>query len=130
MMLALTDFASPAYHVDLRKFVMKPDMSYIPPDYRFYIYFNRSGAPRFSQMGGILNVKTGRSDLILGEVALYPLGYVGCVGGPRETSLAEAQGLCDISHFARYRHDYRATLWLRIPQRCPAQSSPLSYDGE
>jgi hypothetical protein len=85
------------------------------------------GQLRFSSGMAILNTEGKGSDYVMAEVALPPFGY--CVTRPvgDRRSLAESQGLYDITWFANYKLNEWARVHLRIPTRETNFPSPLDY---
>ena len=91
-----------AVNPELVKFVLDRDRSYLPPKYRFYMYFNRGAATdmlRSAGFTGKLNFHTGQSTS-LSEISFPPFGYVFTID-----SEAPDRRLFDITHFSRYRYN-------------------------
>lgn len=127
MAVAMSAEVSLDAHRDIRQFLLSPWQRYMPSDYRAFVYFNMRGQLRFSSGMAILNTEGKGSDYVMAEVALPPFGY--CVTRPvgDRRSLAESQGLYDITWFANYKLNEWARVHLRIPTRESNFPSPLDY---
>lgn len=107
MMFSTASEKFQAKHQDLVKFVKNKELKYLPPRYRFFVYFNHEGRPRM--LGDVMQKM--RIDYSNGlrfvpepmyEVTFPPYGYVMMVNGED----APDKRLVEITHFARY--DFRA----------------------
>jgi len=87
---------------ELVEFVLNKEKMYLPPKYRFYVYFNRGAATDRLRYAGIMaksNFDTGNLT-VLSEISFPPFGYVLTIdSGPPDDRLFE------ITHFARYRYN-------------------------
>lgn len=79
---------------DLVRFVLNPELSGLPPEYRFFTYFNTS--PRYRRIGTAALMKLGRGGpILISEFAFPPYGYVMTIDSdPPDDRLFE------ITHFA------------------------------
>ncbi len=95
---------------ELVEFVLNRDKLYLPPQYRFYVYFNR-GVPtdrlRSTGIVGKLNFDTGKQTLI-SEITFPPFGYVFTI----DSEIPDRR-LFEITHFSRYRYDDLKVLEMR-----------------
>lgn len=127
MALAMSSERTLEYHRELRRFVLNREQKYLPPKYRVHAYFNVDGQPRFASGMAIMRTDVNRASYVEAEVALPPFGYCVSTIVKDAKSLAEYQGLCDITWFARY--DYN--IWTRVSVCLPAKETheplPLDY---
>ncbi|OHD14902.1 MAG: hypothetical protein A2086_10925 [Spirochaetes bacterium GWD1_27_9] len=94
---------------DLVFFVLNKEKKYLPPKYRFFIYYNIEGYIRNSPSYGIFNIETNQS--IFGtEINFPPFGY-----SMTFNSQAPDERLVEITHFSRYSYDETVTLSLKLP---------------
>ena len=97
-------------HPELVHFVLNRDSRFLPPAYRFFVYYNVEGRPRATGGGiGILNIKTGKSTII-SEITFPPFGYVMTID-----SEPPDQRLFEITHFARYSYSDFRVMTLQLP---------------
>ena len=128
MMLAVMD----EDHIDsydyVRRFIHNKEQKYLPPDFRVYVYFTRSHKPRLANKeSAIMRVDLNALDYVNAEIARPPFGY--CITSTRtrgKKSLAEHQGLFDISWFSRIDYNVWTTEFLRLPIK--QVNSPLPLD--
>jgi len=127
MALAMCSERTLDYHAELRKFVLNREQKYIPPKYRVYVYFNGDGQPRFASDMVIVKADSGSGSYVEAEVALPPFGY--CISKPIKNmkSLAEYQGLYDITWFGEYDYNDLVSVHLRLPARDTHEPFPLDY---
>jgi hypothetical protein len=94
---------------DLVGFVLDPRKKYLPPDYRFFVYYNHSGGIRVRDISAALKIDTGRV-MVSTEFSFPPFGYVLTFDTPPLDGR-----LFEITHFARYGYDEFDRIELRLP---------------
>ncbi len=96
-------------HPDLVRFVLNREQPYLPPEYRFFLYYNFEGT--FRRVGedmAFLRLWEGKWRKIT-EMSFPPLGFVlVCDDEPPDLRL------CEITHFSRYRYDDFVTVPLKL----------------
>lgn len=128
MSTAMVADATLSYHEELRAFLLDKYSTALPQKYRAYIYFNADGQPRFATDMVIMRTDMNSMDYVDAEVSRPPFGY--CVTSStkrREKSLAESQGLCNITWFGNYKYNEESILHLDIPFRETHEPLPLDY---
>lgn len=96
-------------HPELIKFVLNKNEKYLPPEFRFFVYFNIEGKFRFIGMQHFLKVDK-RKITSLSEINFPPYGYVMTINSdPPDPKLIE------ITHFSRYDFNRFDTKAMRIP---------------
>lgn len=130
MALAMSSEQTLTYHQELRRFVLNKHERYLPPKYRIFAYFNVDGQPRFASGMAIMRVDTNSGDYVEAEVSLPPFGY--CITTPMKgkKSLAETQGLYEISWFSKFAYDEWLPVYLRLPSKATHEPLPLDYRSE
>jgi hypothetical protein len=130
MALAMSSERTLNYHRELRQYVLNKHERYLPPKYRVYAYFNVNGQPRFASGMAIMRIDTNSGDYVEAEVSLPPFGY--CISTPIKgsKSLAETQGLYEITWFSRFAYDERVHVDLRLPSKETHEPLPLDYRSE
>jgi hypothetical protein len=130
MALAMSSEQTLKYHQELRRFVLNKHERYLPPKYRIYAYFNVDGQPRFASGMAIMRVDTNSGDYVEAEVSLPPFGY--CITTPMKgkKSLAETQGLFEITWFSKFAYDEWLPVYLRLPSKATHEPLPLDYRSE
>lgn len=110
MFFSVNDARLRANHPELVRFVLNKESRYLPPDYRFFVYFNPPGSNfRYEDFKGIMDTDTGQFSLA-SEIAYPPFGYVFTMGsGPLDDRHAE------ITHFARFGYQEQSFQCLRLP---------------
>jgi hypothetical protein len=82
---------------ELRDFVLNRDRRFLPPKYRFFVYYNSSNLFRHLGTQGRVRLDRGAEITFLSEIAYPPFGYVMTIDSePPDERLAE------ITHFVRY----------------------------
>lgn len=110
-------------HPKLVEFVLNKERRYLPPEYRFFIYFNRGGLHdrfRYSGVSGSINLDTGRT-ITLSEITFPPFGYVMTLG-----SEPPDRRLLEITHFSTYGYNEFKILELRPP----VLDTPTYFPGD
>ena len=128
MGLAMSGNISANKYQKIRHFILNRKEKYIPDRFRVFVYFLKNHTPRFSSGMAIMKIgENGGSDFIVGEVGLPPFGY--CITSPvgKYKSLAEIEGLYEISWFSRFSYNEWVKVQLRIPSRNTDMPSPLDY---
>jgi hypothetical protein len=106
---------------ELVRFVLNKEAQYINPKYRFFVYYNTTGALRSSGIAGLLDIKSGKTSL-MSEITYPPFGYVMTIDSdPPDKRLFE------ITHFARYSYNEFVVLPLRLPVLPTHLSLPGDY---
>lgn len=88
---------------DLVKFVLNKEERYLPPDFRFFAYYNvgtERDHLRYAAPIGILNIET-REQSLFSEITFSPFGYVMVLSNTTPPD----RRLVEISHFAHYSYD-------------------------
>ena len=95
-------------HEETVRFVLNKKRKYLDPNFRIYVYFNRSPVSRQAAATGQLTLGVGTK--VYSEISFLPLGYILCLSGepPHED-------LCDISFFSRFDYNKWTDVSLRIP---------------
>jgi hypothetical protein len=127
MALAMSSAAALNYHYDLRKFVLSKEQRYFPKKYAVHVYFQKGGKPRFESDIGIMKIDGGYSSYVEAEVALPPFGYCVSTNVGQSKSLADYQGLYDITWFSEYRYDEWSPVYLKLPKLETHGPVPLDY---
>jgi hypothetical protein len=97
------------YHRELVRFVLNREAKYLPPRYRFFVYYNIEGQPRL--MGGAFIGDLHRGEIRnISEITYPPFGYVMTIDSPPTDDR-----LVEITHFARYEYDRATQVTLRLP---------------
>ncbi len=105
---------------DLVRFVLNREARYLPPQYRFFVYYNIGGVNRSIGISGLFNIKTRRMS-IMSEITFPPFGYVMTL----DTEPPDRR-LFEITHFARY--DYNDLVV--APLHLPVLPTHLSFPGD
>jgi hypothetical protein len=106
---------------NLVRFILNRDQRYLPPGFRFYLYYNTSNWRRYVGLSGVLDLSKGRSTLI-SEINFPPFGYVMTTGED-----PPHQGLFEITYFDRYPYDCCDLMSLRLPLLETHTSFPGDY---
>lgn len=129
MVLAMSDEHELPHHEELRRFILNRGQKYLPPSLHIYAYFNREGKARFTDQEGVITrVDLGTTDLVNAELALPPFGY--CITSrtkSKSKSLAEHQGLYEITWFSEFDYNHWTTVDLRLPVKQTHTPFPLDY---
>lgn len=138
MVLAASGCKAGGDKVDLlRAFVQEKDRVHLPHEFAVKAYFNpndpsRTHKPlltqnRLAESCAVLDVSTGTSVFVLGEVAFPPMGYVVyAVPGDQAVS-PDFASLCDLRSFGSIAYGQRRTPSLHIPVRRPFGPLPGYY---
>lgn len=106
---------------DLEAFVLDRDRKYLPPRYRFFVYFAADGRHRAVGTSGMLHIESGVIH-VMTELAYPPYGYLLVFdGAPPDNRLFE------ITHFARYDYRQFEVMELRLPVLPTHTSFPGDY---
>lgn len=106
----------PDYHkrnLDLVRFVLNREEQGLPPDVRFFTYYN-AGTPhdklRYAPPMYKMNIETGLHSMF-SEITFPPFGYVMVMGNtePPDPSLV------DITYFSRFRYNAVREITLQLP---------------
>lgn len=87
---------------ELVEFVLNRDKMYLPPKYRFFVYFNRGAATdkmRYLGFTAKMHFYT-HERWLLSEISFPPFGYVFTID-----SEPPDRRLFEITHFSRYRYN-------------------------
>ncbi|MCJ7577853.1 MAG: hypothetical protein MUO91_05330 [candidate division Zixibacteria bacterium] len=86
---------------ELVQFVLKREAKYLPPKYRFFMYYNTTGTFRFSGIWARLDPFSSRSTTLMSEITYPPFGYVMTIDSePPDSRLFE------ITHFSTYDYNF------------------------
>ena len=96
-------------HPELAHFVLNKEKKYLPPRYRFFVYYNIEGRSRYSGVTATLNIATG-SSFTFSEISFSPFGYVLALD-----SEPPDKRLLEITHFARLGYNEFLDAELRLP---------------
>jgi len=121
----------------LRSFVLSPKLMNLPADICFATYFNpadprRAGNPvltqnRLAESCAVLDIRSGTSVLVLGEVAFPPMGYV-AYSAPASVRVSDDfVTLLNLRSFTNHLYGSRASLFMGIPVRYPFGPIPGYY---
>lgn len=94
------------------RFILNPQARYLPPDYRFFVYYNVEGMLRRWNVAGILtwnDTFTSSTSVMISEISHPPFGYVMTLDSPPPD-----RRLHEITHFARYFPNELADIQLRL----------------
>jgi hypothetical protein len=127
MALAMTSEHTLDYHYELRRFLLNKDTKYLPPKYLVHVYFNRNGEPRFASDMVISKVDNNSMSYVEAEVALPPFGYCVTKSIKNTLSIAQNEGLSDITWFSQFDYNIWTTVYLEIPLRETNEPFPLDY---
>jgi hypothetical protein len=105
---------------ELVRFVLNRDAKYLPPKYRFFVYYNTTGKFRFSGIVGKADIYNGKFTL-MSEITYPPFGYLMTIDSePPDGRLFE------ITHFARYSYNDFKVMNLKLP----VLPTHLAYPGD
>lgn len=108
------------YHPELARFVLSRDARFLPPKYRFFLYYNVEGRQRTVGVAAVANMETGNASL-LSEITFPPFGYVMTIdSNPPDGRLVE------ITHFARYAYEDFSV----FSQRLPVLPTHVAFPGD
>lgn len=95
----------------LEKFVLKPDVKYLPPDIKIFTYIKSGKTLRQTGFSGKYRINPyGNKLFYLSEISFPPLGYVMTFG-----SDPPDERLYDITYFANYSYNDWTTVFLKLP---------------
>lgn len=101
-------------HPELVRFVLNKNAKYLPPKYRFFVYYNTTGKFRFAGITGILSISQDFQSVdkpcLISEIGFTPFGYVLTID-----SEPPDKRLFEITHFSRYSYDEFKVMELRLP---------------
>ncbi len=119
-------------HLELRRFVLNPSQRYLPPHLRIFTYLNKQGKPRLIDHEAVISrVDIGAIEYVNSEIALPPFGYCVTSTAKKGTkSLAESQGLYDITWFSEFDYNSPKQVWLKLPMRETHDPFALDYRTE
>ncbi len=111
-----------AANPELVRFVLNKESKYLPPKYRFFVYYNVEG--RFRSVGIIAALKfDGKAETsVFSEITYPPFGYVMTLdSNPPDNRLVE------ITHFSRYGYDDFLVSELKLPTLPAHTAVPGDY---
>lgn len=88
-------------HPELVSFVLNKKRKYLSSKYRFWIYYNIKGEPRFAGVTGRINLKTNSTE-IFSEITFPPFGYVMTLTNREKRNDPIDPRLIEITDFANY----------------------------
>lgn len=112
-------------HPELVEFVLSPKRMYLPPKFRFFVYFNRGDeTDRFRYLGisSQLGLSFDTRPTVMSEIAFPPLGYLLTVD-----SAPPDRRLTEITHFSRYAYDDFKVVELNPPVLPTVMPFPGDY---
>jgi hypothetical protein len=96
-------------HPELVEFVLNKEKCYLDPKYRFFVYHNTVGKPRYSGTSAIYNI-TNKKTTILSEITFPPFGYLMTINSdPPDNRLFE------ITHFSKFEYKESSLMELELP---------------
>lgn len=95
---------------DLVRFVLNRDAKYLPPKFRFFVYYNIEGTFRYSPIGAGGNLFSGKRFIVMSEITYPPFGYLMTVD-----SEPPDKRLFEITHFSHYDYNEFQVMTLRLP---------------
>jgi len=104
-------------HPHLTKFVLDKYRKYLNPRYRFWLYYNYIGEPRFSGVTARANFNNG-SSIVFSEITYPPFGYVMTLENSEKRNDPPDNRLIEISNFVNYGYnefDYREIKAISLP---------------
>jgi hypothetical protein len=127
MALAMSSEKTLNYHQELRFFVLNKEARNLPSKYKIHVYFNKDGQPRFASEMAIMRTDKNSGSYVEAEISLPPFGY--CITTPIKgiSSLADSQGLYEITWFSQFAYDEWVPVYLRLPERETHEPLPLDY---
>ena len=112
-----------AFHTrnpELVRFVLNKEARFLPPQYRFFVYYNVEGRQRTIGASALANMETGNVSL-LSEITFPPFGYVMTIdSSPPDKRLVE------ITHFAQYAYEDFAV----FSQKLPVLPTHVGFPGD
>lgn len=114
-------------HSELRQFVLNKERKYLPPNTKFYVYFNRTGKPRLASGAVVMNIKTNRGAVVQSEVTLPPFGYAVCGKMKNSLPMADYWAICDITWFSQFDYNIWTCVYLKIPHLETHYPFPMDY---
>ncbi len=127
MMLAMQPENAPNFHQELIRYLMNRKSLRLPSEYKVFIYYFTAGQFRFESGSAILNFDNGSMGLVLAEITIPPFGYFITSEDNSRKSLAEENGLLDITWFSQYQYNIWTRLHLKIPSKETHFPTPLDY---
>lgn len=106
---------------ELEAFVLNRDRKYLPPRYRFFVYFTAEGRSRAVGTSGMLHLGSGAMH-VMTELTYPPYGYLLVFDNS-----APDDRLFEITHFARYDYGQFDVMELRLPVLPTHTSFPGDY---
>lgn len=91
-------------HPELVKFILDKKQKYLNPKYRFWLYYNYIGEPRFAGITARTDLQRG-SHVLLSEITYPPFGYVMTFENSDKRNDPPDNRLIEISDFANYGYD-------------------------
>lgn len=120
MFFSVNTDAFHTHNPELVRFILNKETRYLPPRYRFFVYYNIEGRQRTVGVSAIANMKAGSASL-LSEITFPPFGYVMTIdSNPPDERLVE------ITHFARYAYrDFGV-----FSQKLPVLPTHVAFPGD
>jgi hypothetical protein len=107
---------------ELVRFVLDRDRKYLPPAYRFFIYYNTTGRFRLAGIVGQMNLLApGAKPTLMSEITFPPFGYLMTLD-----SEPPDKRLFEITHFSRYDYNEFKVMTLKLP----VLPTHLAYPGD
>lgn len=109
---------------ELVQFVLNKERRFLPPKYRFFVYYNTTGRLRYAGITGVMT-DVGGPDFevkLVSEISFPPFGYVMTIDSePPDKRLAE------ITQFARFAYDKIAETTVELPVLPTYSPAPGDY---
>lgn len=120
------------HYQGLRQFVLNRQDRHFPSNYRIFTYFTRNDSPRLSDRELVVTrIDIGATEYVNFEIALPPFGYcVTSTTNQGHKSLAELQGLFEITAFAQFNYNSEEEVWLSLPVLETHEPFALDYRTE
>jgi len=97
------------HHPDLVRFVLNREARFLPPIYRFFVYYNIEGLSRSMGIMALSNIKSGNVSL-MSEITYPPFGYVMTIN-----SEPSDKRLFEITDFAKLKYNEFKVMELKLP---------------
>jgi hypothetical protein len=127
MMLAMQPQNAPTFHKELKRYLLNRQSLQLPYEYKVYLYYFAAGQLRFESGTSILDIYKPASSMVLAEVTIPPFGYFVTSVDKTRKSLAEENGLFDITWFNQFQYNVWTRLHLKIPSKETHFPTPLDY---
>lgn len=122
MFFSVNSAAFRSVHPELVRVVLNREAKYLPPQYRFFVYYNTTGRMRFNGLSATVNLFADGRITLLSEITYPPVGDLMTLDSdPPDHRLFE------ITHFARDGYHELQVMDLRLPVLPTYTSYPGDY---